>query len=90
MSARADVNVNRLSLVVSGLDEDCARALARLVAEGLAPSLTRAAAGTGLDHLSVEIDTHHDADPKHLAERVVTQVDLALLRELQQRGEAAP
>jgi hypothetical protein len=50
-----EVHVERLSLQVSGLDEDAARALSRMVAEGLAPVLGRASAGTGLDHLRVEV-----------------------------------
>lgn len=50
-----EVHVERLSLQVSGLDEDAARALSRLVAEGLVPVLGRASAGTGLDHLRVEV-----------------------------------
>jgi hypothetical protein len=50
-----EVHVERLSLRVAGLDEDAARALSRLVAEGLAPVLGRASAGTGLDHLRIEV-----------------------------------
>ena len=38
-----EVHIDRLALRVAGLDEDAARALARLVAEGLTPGMLRPA-----------------------------------------------
>lgn len=46
-----DVHINRLRLQVVGLDEGAARSLAKLVAEGLAPGLGRAATSGRLDSL---------------------------------------
>lgn len=74
------VHVERLSLTVSGLDEDAGRALARLVATGLAPALTRADAGTGLDHLRVEVDGS-TADVDELAARIIDRVGRVLSRD---------
>jgi hypothetical protein len=79
-----EVHVERLSLQVSGLDEDAARALSRLVAEGLTPVLGRASAGTGLDHLRVEVPAGSDNDPASLdllAARIVDRVGRVLARD---------
>jgi hypothetical protein len=84
-----EVHVGRLSLQVSGLDEDAARALSRLVASGLAPVLSRASAGTGLDHLRVEVpaapgsagETGAGGSPEQLAQRIVERVGRVLARE---------
>ena len=53
--AAGDVHIDRLVLRVAGLDEDAARALARLVAEGLAPGMLRPAGTAGLDSLRLEV-----------------------------------
>jgi hypothetical protein len=55
--AGGDVHVDRLTLRVTGLDEDAARALARLVAEKLAGTLPPGSAGPGspLDALAGRI-----------------------------------
>jgi hypothetical protein len=45
-----DIRIDRLSLRVPGLDEDAARDLARLVAEGLAAGQFRTAPHAGPDH----------------------------------------
>jgi hypothetical protein len=86
-----EVHVERLSLRVAGLDEEAARALSRLVAEGLAPVLGRASAGTGLDHLRVEVPAEPGpagiagggagASPEELAARIVEQVGRMLARD---------
>jgi PPE-repeat protein len=52
-----NIRIDRLSLRVTGLDEDAARDLARLVAEGLAAGEFRTMSATGLDHLSVSVNT---------------------------------
>lgn len=72
----ADVHIDRLALRVAGLDEDAARALARLVAEGLAAGVLRPAGLAGLDSLQVKVTTG-DADggqPEPLARRIVDEI----------------
>lgn len=86
-----EVRVERLSLRVSGLDEDAARALSRLVAEGLAPVLGRASAGIGLDHLQVEVPAESGppgvvgagagTSTEELAARIVERVGRVLARD---------
>jgi hypothetical protein len=77
-----EIRVDRMALRVAGLDEDAARALARLVAEGLAPGLLRATGGAGLDSLRVEVqaDTRDDT-PDLLARRIVDEVGRVLARD---------
>jgi hypothetical protein len=72
------VEVQRLTLTVSGLNEDSGRALARLVAAGLAPALTRAEAGTGLDHLRVDVDGSSAGTVDELAARIIDRVGRVL------------
>jgi hypothetical protein len=77
------VRIERLALRVAGLDEDAARSLARLVAEGLAPDLVRSPGLAGLDHLEVEVSsTSSDADL--LAEQIAAAVGRALVQERRQ------
>lgn len=76
--AAATVDVQRLTLTVSGLDENACRTLARLVANGLVPALTRAEAGTGLDHLRVEIDGAGAGTVDALAARIIDRVGRVL------------
>jgi len=77
-----DIHVDRLALRVAGLDEDAARTLARLVAEGLAPGLLRPAGSAGLDSLRVEVqaDAEHDT-PDRLAQRIVSAIGRVLARD---------
>jgi len=90
-----DVHIDRLALRVAGLDEDAARALARLVAEGLAPGVLRPAGLAGLDSLQVEVKTG-DADqgqPELLARRIVDEIGRVLARDrvpCGPDGEAVP
>ncbi len=77
-----DVRVGRLALRVAGLDEDAARALARLVAEGLAPGLLRPAGIAGLDSLRVEVRAEAGDDtPDLLARRIVGEIGRVLARD---------
>jgi hypothetical protein len=82
-TAGQDVHIERLALRVAGLDADAARALARLVAEGLAAGLQRPAGVAGLDHLAIDIDGEgngsHDIDA--LARRIVDGIGRALARD---------
>jgi hypothetical protein len=75
------VEVQRLTLTVSGLDEEASRTLARLVAAGLAPALTRADVGTGLDHLRVDVDGSSASTVDELAARIVDRIGRALARD---------
>jgi hypothetical protein len=89
-----DIHVDRLALRVAGLDEDAARALARLVAEGLAPGMLRPAGIAGLDSLRVEVqaDTDH-GPPDLLARRIIDQIGRVLARDRVSGGpdgEAVP
>jgi hypothetical protein len=91
----ADVHIDRVALRVAGLDEDAARALARLVAEGLAPGVLRPAGLAGLDSLQVKVTTG-DADhgrPELLARRIVDEIGRVLARDRVSGapdGEAVP
>jgi hypothetical protein len=78
-----DAHIDRLVLRVAGLDEDAARALARLVAEGLAPGMLRSAGTAGLDSLRLEV-TAAAADqgvPDLLARRIVGEIGRVLARD---------
>jgi hypothetical protein len=94
--AAGGVHVGRLALRVSGLDEDAARALARLVAERLTADLLRPAGAAGLDSLQVEVrlgDTGQAATPDALAQCIADQVGRVLARDRASGGpdaEAAP
>jgi hypothetical protein len=93
--AAGDVHVGRLALRVSGLDEDAARALPRLVAERLTADLLRPAGAAGLDSLQVEVKLRDSdqAEPDALAQRIADQVGRALARDRASGGpdaEVAP
>jgi hypothetical protein len=93
-SPAGEIRVDRLALRVAGLDEDAARALARLVAEGLAPGLLRATGVAGLDSLRVEVqgDTENET-PDLLARRIVDEIGRVLARDRVsggRDGEATP
>lgn len=75
----AEVHVDRLTLRASGLDEDAARSLARLVAEGLTPGMLRLAGTAGLDCLRVEV-TADQRTPDLLARRIVDEIGRVLAR----------
>jgi hypothetical protein len=78
-----EVHIDRLALRVAGLDEGAAQALARRVAEGLAPGIVRSAPSAGLGHLHVVIDSDPagDHDPDVLASRITTAIGRALARD---------
>jgi hypothetical protein len=89
-----EIRVDRLALRVAGLDEEGARALARLVAEGLAPGLLRATGDAGLDSLRVEVHGDPEQDtPDLLARRIVDGIGRVLARDRvsgARDGEAVP
>ncbi len=80
--AAGDVHIDRLVLRVAGLDEDAARALARLVAEGLAPGMFRSAGIVGLDSLRLEVTAAAgQGGPDLLAQRIVDEIGRVLARD---------
>lgn len=78
-----DVRIGRLALRAAGLDEDAARLLARLVAEGLTPSLLRSAGLAGIDSLRVEVQAGaaEQGSPDLLARRIVDEIGRVLARD---------
>jgi hypothetical protein len=74
------VTIERLALRVAGLDEQAAQALARRVAEGLAPGLRRPEGMAGRDHLEIEV-TAASGDPDLLARCIVEAIDRTLARD---------
>jgi hypothetical protein len=77
-----DVHIDRLALRVAGLDEDAARALAQLVAEGLAPSMLRATGSADVASLQVEVQASvtEQEKPDLLARRIADEIGQALAR----------
>ena len=75
-----EVRIDRLALRVAGLDEDAARALARLVAEKLAAGLVPPTGLTRLGSLRAEVRLSRDdqANPDILAQHIADQVRRAL------------
>ncbi len=84
----AVVTIDRLRLVVSGLDVGAAEVFARLVAEGLAAGLGRSSGTAGLDslHLDVAVNSVQAGEPAAVARRVVDDVGRALARDRVTRG----
>jgi hypothetical protein len=94
-AAPDDVRIDRLALRVAGLDQDAAVALARLVAEGLAPGMLRSGGNAGLDSLRVEVTAApaEQGHPDLLARRIVDEIGRALALDRASggpEGEAAP
>lgn len=84
----ADVRIDRIALRAAGLDEDAARSLARLVAEGLAPGLPRPGVLTGVDALRVEVQAGaaEQTNPDLLAQRIISEIGRALARDRASSG----
>jgi hypothetical protein len=75
----AEVRVDRLALRVTGLDERAARALARLVAEGLVPWLPELAGGDlGQVRIRVTADAAEQGRPELLARRIAGELGRVL------------
>jgi hypothetical protein len=76
-----DIRIDRLALRVTGLDEDAARTLARLVAQELPPGLTgpaavRLAAGQHLGRVRIQVtaDAAEQGQPDLLARRIAGEL----------------
>jgi hypothetical protein len=78
-----DFRIDRLALRAAGLDEDAARLLARLVAEGLTPGLLRPAGLAGVDSVRVEVQAGaaDQEKPDLLARRIVDEIGRVLARD---------
>ncbi len=99
MSAAAgqdgEVHIDRLALRVTGLDEDAARTLARLVAEKLAAGLPPLTGSASLGSLRAEVrlGAGDHAEPDIMAARIADQVGRLLARDRAAGwpdGEAVP
>ena len=73
-----DVWIGRLALQVSGLDEGTARALARLVAQGLPPEVAGLAGGLGRVRIQVTVDAAEQGRPELLARRIANELGRVL------------
>jgi hypothetical protein len=83
VSPGGEVRIDRLALRAAGLDEDAARMLARLVAEGLTPGLLRPAGPGGPASLRIEVraDAAEQGKPDLLAQRIIGEIGRVLARE---------
>jgi len=78
-SREPEVRIDRLALRVTGLDEAKARALARLVAEGIAPGLPElAGSDLGRVRLRVTASAAQQGSPELLARLVVDELTRVL------------
>jgi hypothetical protein len=75
-----DVRISRLALRVAGLDSDAATALARLVAQGLAPGMLAQPGTAALDVLRVEVrpTVAEHGCPDLLARSIIVRIQEAL------------
>ena len=82
-ASAGDVRIDRLALRAAGLDEDAARLLARLVAEGLTPGMLRPAGLAGIDSLRGEVraDAAEQGNPDLLARRIIGEIGRVLARD---------
>jgi hypothetical protein len=74
-----DVHIERLALRVTGLDEDEARALGRLVAQDLPASLP-GALHARLDRVRIQVTADEQDRPELLARRIADEVGRILAR----------
>lgn len=76
-----EVHVDRLALRVAGLDENAARTLARLIAEGLVPGLPELTGGNlGRVRVQVTADAAEAGRPELLARRIADELSRVLGR----------
>jgi len=73
-----NIDIDRISLRVEGVERGTARRLARLVAERLVPALELSAGEASLERLRVELTAMPSEDPDSIATRVATVVALRL------------
>ena len=73
-----DVQIDRISLRVPGVDSELGKRLGQLVAEQLAPSLQLGPGQASLERLHVELTAQPSESMESLAERIAAQVALQL------------
>jgi hypothetical protein len=78
MTAGDQLDIDRISVRVTGMDPVDAQALARAIAEGLARPLSLAPGEASLERLTVEVRPTEADQTDDVAERAVTGI-LALL-----------
>lgn len=69
-----EVRIDRISLHVTGMDPIDAKALARAIAAGLAPSLALAPGEASLERLSVELPAKDGERTDELAARAIARL----------------
>ena len=78
MTAGGQLDIDRISVRVTGMEAVDAEALARAIAEGLARPLSLAPGECSLGRLSVQVEPTDADQPGDVAERAVARI-LALL-----------
>jgi hypothetical protein len=73
-AAGGRVEIDRISLRVTGMDPIDARTLAQAIAAGLAPTLSLAPGEASLDRLRVEVQARAGEDQDALARRAVARL----------------
>jgi len=68
------IEIDRISLHVTGMDPISAQALAQAIAAGLAPTLSLAPGEAALAHLRVEVQARHGEQPDALAVRALARL----------------
>ena len=76
-----ELDVDRISLRVTGLDPDAARTLALQVAAGLAPALTFASGDASFARLALTVQAPDGAQPNALARSTLARLAPLLNRE---------
>lgn len=74
MNDDARVDIDRITISVSGIDADLARRLGQAVGQRLAPALAPAAGDALLDHIAVELPESRGEGLDALAGRIVSEV----------------
>jgi hypothetical protein len=74
----SEIEIERISIRVPGLDGDTARRFARLVAEGLVPSLQLGPREGSLERLRVELARRPSEDADALAARLAERLTLLI------------
>ncbi len=73
-----DVQIDRISLRIPGVDRELGKRLGQLVAEQLAPSLQLGPGQASLERLHVELTAQPSESMESLAGRIAAQVSLQL------------
>jgi hypothetical protein len=74
MNAPAHVEVDRITISISGIDADLARRLGHAVAQRLAPSFSLVGGNAFLDHVQLDLPQGPGESLDALAGRIASQV----------------